>query len=108
MVQVASSMNRASSKRRFRRRLVPWLFVLPILLIHLVVIIGPSISAFYYSLTDWSGVGLAKFIGLENFRFLFFEDKDFKHAFLNNLTWLGIALTFLSFFLWARPAWSPG
>jgi raffinose/stachyose/melibiose transport system permease protein len=98
MAEINASMSRGGLRRRFRRRFVAWLFVLPILLIHLVVIIGPSISAVYYSLTDWSGVGAAKFIGLENFRFLFFEDKDFKHAFANNMTWLAIALTF-PFFL---------
>lgn len=76
------------SRRLFGRKVVPWLFVLPILLIHLVVVIGPSLSAFYYALTDWSGVGVANFVGLENFRRLLFEDADYKRAFFNNILWL--------------------
>ena len=76
-----------------RKRAAGWLFLLPILLIHFVVIIGPSLSAFYYSLTDWSGVGAAKFVGLDNFYRLFFVDPSFKKAFSNNLLWLAIFLT---------------
>ena len=62
-------------------------------LVHFVVIVGPSLSAFYYSLTDWSGVGAAKFVGLENYHRLFFVDLAFKKAFANNLLWLVIFLT---------------
>ncbi|HET9223001.1 MAG TPA: sugar ABC transporter permease [Roseiflexaceae bacterium] len=76
-----------------RRSIVPWLFVLPILLLHGLVIVGPSISGMYYSLTKWSGIGPAEFIGLENFRRLIFDDMDFRRAFLNNLIWLAIFLT---------------
>ena len=75
-------------RRLFGRKVVPWLFVSPILLIHVIVVIGPSLSAFYYSLTDWSGVGAANFVGLENFRRLLFEDIDYKRAFFNNALWL--------------------
>jgi raffinose/stachyose/melibiose transport system permease protein len=77
----------------FRKRIVPWLFVVPILLIHVIVMIGPSLSAFYYALTDWSGIGKANFIGLDNFRRLLFEDMAFRQAFRNNLLWLSLFLT---------------
>lgn len=77
----------------FRRKIIPWLFILPILIVHFLVIVGPSISALYYSLTDWSGIGVAKFIGLENYQTLFFTDTAFKRAFTNNLVWLVIYLT---------------
>jgi raffinose/stachyose/melibiose transport system permease protein len=79
--------------RDLRRAIVPWLFVLPILLLHGLVIVGPSISGLYYSLTKWSGIGPAEYIGLENFRRLIFDDQDFRRAFLNNLIWLAIFLT---------------
>ena len=77
----------------YRRAVVPWLFLLPILLLNVVVVLGPAVSSIYYALTDWSGVGEATYIGLENFRRLFFADPSFKRAFLNNLVWLGIFLT---------------
>ncbi|MCC6704778.1 MAG: sugar ABC transporter permease [Thermomicrobiales bacterium] len=77
----------------FRRKIVPWLFVLPILLINVSVVLGPAISSVYYSMTEWSGVGEARFIGLDNFRRLLLEDRSFRVAFRNNLLWLGIFLT---------------
>ena len=80
-------------RRTFRKMVVPWLFVLPILLLHLVVVAGPSIAAVYYAMTDWSGIGPAEFIGLQNFQRLFFEDMTFRRAFRNNVVWLGIFLT---------------
>jgi raffinose/stachyose/melibiose transport system permease protein len=79
--------------RLYRKYVVPWLFVLPIILINVVVVIGPSLSAFYYSLTDWSGIGPAEFIGLENFRNIIFNDMDYRKAFSNNLLWLAFFLT---------------
>lgn len=87
-VPIPSSRRYPLGGRSFRKKIVPWLFVLPILLVHLVVVIGPSLSAFYYSLTDWSGVGAADFVGLENFRRLLLEDADYKRAFFNNVLWL--------------------
>jgi raffinose/stachyose/melibiose transport system permease protein len=89
----ATVRSRSSLKRFFRKTIVPWLFILPILLLHLIVVAGPSISAFYYALTDWSGLGQAEFIGLDNFRTLFFEDMTYRRALFNNVKWLGFFLT---------------
>ncbi len=77
----------------WRRKVVPWLFVLPILLINVIVVLGPALSAFYYSMTQWTGIGQAEWIGLENFRRLLFDDGSFRHAFRNNLIWLLMFLT---------------
>ncbi|HEV2072631.1 MAG TPA: sugar ABC transporter permease [Thermomicrobiales bacterium] len=77
----------------FRKKVLPWLFVTPILLINITVVLGPALSAGYYSLTDWSGIGAANFIGLDNFRRILLEDSSYKSAFLNNLIWLGLFLT---------------
>jgi raffinose/stachyose/melibiose transport system permease protein len=80
-------------RRIFRKKIVPWLFALPTLLISLLVVLGPAISAVYYSMTDWSGVGTAEFTGLENYQRLFFKDRSFHRAFLNNVLYLAIFLT---------------
>ena len=66
-------------KKVFRKKIVPWLFVAPILLIYMLVIIGPSLSAFYYSLTDWNGIGKATFIGLNNYINIL-GDASYLHA----------------------------
>lgn len=89
-VTIAGKARPRNSPYFFRKALLPWLFILPILLIHLVVVVGPSLAAVYYSLTDWSGIGPAKFIGLENFRQFIFEDKSYRKALGNNLQWLVI------------------
>ncbi len=79
-------------KRFFRKKIIPVLFVLPILAINLLVVLGPSLSSLYYSLTEWNGVGVAKFIGLKNYVDIF-TDKQYFHAFQNNLVWLVFFLT---------------
>lgn len=75
-----------------RRKIVPWLFVLPILLINIAVVAGPAVSAVYYAMTDWNGIGQARWVGLENFRKLI-ADPGFHHAFRNNVIWLVMFLT---------------
>ena len=81
------------STARFRHTVIPWLFILPVLLLHVLVVAVPSLQAIYYSMTDWSGIGEATFIGLENFRRLFTDDPAFLKALKNNFTWLAFFLT---------------
>src|SRR5215217_5283645 len=84
----------AADRRRaiVRRKVVPSLFVLPVLLINLAVVAGPALSAVYYSMTDWNGIGAAHWVGLENFQILA-GDSGFRHAFQNNVIWLAMFLT---------------
>jgi raffinose/stachyose/melibiose transport system permease protein len=77
----------------FRRKIVPWLFVLPILLINMGVVLAPGLSSIYYSMTEWSGIGEAKFVGLDNFKRLLTDDPSFRTAFRNNVVWLAMFLT---------------
>ena len=77
----------------YRRKVIPWMFVLPILLLNVAVVIGPAVASVYYSMTDWSGVGAAEFTGLANYRQLFFDDPAFWHAFRNNVVWMAMFLT---------------
>jgi len=78
--------------RFFQKKVVPWLFVLPILLINVVVVLGPALSAVYYAMTDWTGIGAAEWVGLANFRAIL-SDGAFRHAFTNNVVWLAMFLT---------------
>jgi raffinose/stachyose/melibiose transport system permease protein len=77
----------------WRKKVVPWLFVLPILLINVTVVLGPAISAVYYSMTDWSGIGDATWVGFDNYKRMLVDDSSFGHAFRNNLVWLVMFLT---------------
>jgi len=78
--------------RRRKRMLVAWAFMLPFFLVNFIVVLGPSLSTFYYAFTDWSGVGPARFIGLANFVQLL-HDADFHQAVIYNLLWVAMFLT---------------
>jgi raffinose/stachyose/melibiose transport system permease protein len=86
--------SRSADRRRafIRRRVVPWLFVLPILLINMLVVAAPALSSVYYSMTKWNGIGTPEWIGLANFQTLI-QDPGFHHAFSNNVLWLIMFLT---------------
>jgi len=93
-IPIIGTISAARPKRRvWRKKILPWLFIAPILLLHLTVVMGPSLAALYYSLTDWSGIGPATYIGLENFRTLIFDDMAYRSALGNNLTWLALFMT---------------
>jgi raffinose/stachyose/melibiose transport system permease protein len=91
-VAVANPTLRFWQRARFRRRVVPWLFVLPMLVVNVAVIAGPAVASVYYSMTSWTGIGAAEFTGLANYRRLLTDDS-FYHAFRNNLLWLAMFLT---------------
>jgi raffinose/stachyose/melibiose transport system permease protein len=80
-------------RRRRPRSLAPWLFVAPLLLINALVILGPSFATIYYSFTNWTGTGPAKFIGFANYTTAF-HDPELRQALLHNLIWFGLFLTF--------------
>jgi raffinose/stachyose/melibiose transport system permease protein len=77
---------------RLRAGFIAWLFMLPLVAINLLVILGPSIASVYYSLTDWDGLGAAKFIGLQNYQRML-GDSEFQQALLHNIIWTVIFLT---------------
>ncbi|BCN30610.1 carbohydrate ABC transporter permease [Anaeromicropila herbilytica] len=65
-----------------RSKLGFWLFLAPCLIAFSVVELYPMLSGFYYSLTDWDGISATpKFIGLENFKNIFTNEKMFWSCF---------------------------
>jgi len=79
--------------RHWRWYLVSYLFILPALLLHLVVVGAPSLAALLLSFSDWDGLRTPRYIGLENFRELLWQDGVFWQAFLNNLRWMSVFLS---------------
>jgi raffinose/stachyose/melibiose transport system permease protein len=57
-----------------------------------VVIGGPAISNLYYAFTDWTGLGAARFTGLDNARRLV-HDQSFWNALGHNFEYLLFFLT---------------
>ena len=76
-----------------KNNLGSWVFIVPILIIHLFVVALPALSTFYLSMTDWSGVGVPNFTGLTNVKRLLFDDDNFLLALQNNIRWLVFFLT---------------
>ena len=71
---------------------IKWYFLLPVLIIHFLVIIFPSLTSLILCFTDWNGFGTINFVGLENFRELF-DDRVFKKSLKHNLIWTILFLT---------------
>ena len=78
--------------RRRRKRILAWLFVLPLIVLNIVVQAGPSLGSAYYAFTDWSGFGPAEWVGLRNFQRMI-GDRVFRKAFGNNVRWLLMFIT---------------
>jgi raffinose/stachyose/melibiose transport system permease protein len=72
-----------------KRRIEPWLFVLPALLVFVFTVIIPIIWSFSYSLYEWNGIGDKRFIGIDNY-IRMFKDNVFQTAFKNNLIFTGL------------------
>lgn len=59
------------------------LFVGPVLLAFTLIVLIPFFTGIYYAFTDWNGVtGTVKWVGLDNFKYLFSEDKQFQKSFM--------------------------
>jgi len=63
-------MNRVSSASRYGRRLniVPYLFLLPYLVVFLTFRFSPILANIFISLTKWEILGLPKWVGLSNYQ----------------------------------------
>ncbi|MGW1340129.1 carbohydrate ABC transporter permease [Kribbella sp. NPDC002412] len=68
------------------------------LALYAIFVISPFVQAFYYSLTDWTGISPEfKFVGLDNFRTLA-SDSVFRQALGHNLILL-VGLPLITIFL---------
>ncbi|WP_333651884.1 carbohydrate ABC transporter permease [Lacrimispora sp.] len=48
-------------------KVVPYLYILPNMILFMMFMIIPIFMTFYYSLMDWKGIGTPKFVRLENY-----------------------------------------
>lgn len=76
-----------------------YLFIIPGGILYLIFFILPTISALFYSITDWNGISADyNFIGLKNFKDLLFNDYVFKKAAGNNMKFLLAVVIFQTLF----------
>jgi ABC-type sugar transport system permease subunit len=84
--------------RSMQRSRYPNWFLLPTILIFGFLFVIPTVTSFYYSLTDWNiNRRVISFIGFENFRELF-SDVKFRSTLGNTLTY-SFSVTFVRNFL---------
>jgi ABC-type sugar transport system permease subunit len=75
---------RPSVTPRARQSVAGYLFILPIVVFFVIFVGYPILRSFYLSLTNWSGFGTPRFVGLDNFAALF-DDPVFWSALGNTL-----------------------
>lgn len=85
------SVNRDLRKKKLNW--LPYLFVIPAVLLHFMLVTGPALSTLVMSFFDWNGLGGAQYVGVSNFVEIFTKDKIVSIAIRNNLKWLAIFIT---------------
>lgn len=77
--------------RSNQRRLAPWLFLAPGMIMFAVYVIIPIFQSMWISFYDWDGLGEKLWIGLDNYRELL-DDDAFYTSLKNNVIWLVLYL----------------
>jgi len=78
--------------RRLARDLTGWAFISPWVIGFIGLTAFPFLFSIYLSLTEYSMAAPPEFIGLENFRFMFFEDRVYWTAMRVTWTYAAIAV----------------
>jgi len=83
---------------RNQLKLSPFLFLAPAILIFLIYVIYPIIDSIWVSFHEWNGFdknGIRsngnpnwRWVGLQNYITVFFDDEEFYTSFFNNIRWL--------------------
>jgi multiple sugar transport system permease protein len=71
-----------------REAIEGYLFILPWLIGYLIFRLGPLLASLYLSFTNYTGSGAPKWIGLENYRYMFAEDPRFIDSLRSTLTYV--------------------
>ena len=65
-----------------REHLLGWLFVLPALAFYAMFVLQPLVLSLQYSFYDWNGVGVATWVGLDNYVKVF-SDEELLNSIFN-------------------------
>lgn len=102
-LNVTSNMSRAERVKRFiKKHWIGYLFLLPFVVLFTIFVVVPVGYAIALSFTDYNMMQPAKFVGLNNYKLLFLDDKIFLTAVGNTLTFalitgpIGYLLSFVA------------
>lgn len=77
-------------RRKWRRYLPSYLFILPALVLYALFVLYPFLNTIYYSMTDWDGAQPHKvFIGLGNYQRML-QDPLMWLSLRHNLLWIAV------------------
>ena len=95
MAQQTTSFNPkriAHTKPRFRLDLVPYLFILPAVVLYVVFNLGPVLASFIFSFFEWDLLTpTAEFAGFDHYNYIL-NDNRFWNALSHNFIFLGLAV----------------
>lgn len=88
-----------------RETMLAYLFLAPFLILFIGFIVVPAVQSFFYSFTQWEGIGPKKWVGIDNYIEIFSQDEIFWDSMKNNILWMVLSLTFPIFIsLWVSNA----
>ena len=85
--QTRVTLSQSGWWKRNQRALMPWLFLMPGILLFAIYVLWPIISSISISLYQWDGLSPATYVGIENYIELM-DDEEFYTALWNNVRWL--------------------
>lgn len=62
-------------------KVVPYLYIMPNMVLFVIFMIIPIFMSFYYGTVKWNGMGKPKFIGLDNYLYIFKDEVFLKSIF---------------------------
>lgn len=65
-------------------KVVPYLYIMPNMILFFIFMILPIFMSFYYSTVKWNGMGTPKFIDIQNYVYIF-HDKVFLKSIFNTI-----------------------
>ncbi len=65
-----------------------YLFIAPAFVVYAAFFLYPLLRLIQLSFMEWDGLSEPEYIGLANYRRMFFQDPDFWAAFWNNVFWM--------------------
>ena len=75
-------------------KVVPYLYIMPNMILFFVFMIIPIFMSFYYSTVKWNGMGTPKFIDIQNYVYIF-HDKVFLKSIFNTIYYTVATVPFL-------------
>ena len=92
MAQALAILKKGTARPRYRLDLMPYLFILPAVVIYVVFNLGPVLASFVLSFFRWDLLTpTPEFIGFEHYDYILNDDR-FWNALSHNFIFLGLAV----------------